>query len=263
MKKDTSQFKRIWVIGDIHAEYKLIVTLIQKAIEFNPATDLLIFVGDYIDRGIKPIETITFLKNLRLQYPNNVILLKGNHEQMAYDFFKYRTPEDILTWFGNGGKITFNSFENEKECKDFLIPFIETLPTHFEGDDFIVVHGGIPLFKSLSQCTSDELLWTRTDAILYDGDKKLIVGHTPHDSVTEYPKFTVVDTMAFSSGLLSAYEVNSGEVVGAESQTKKYEDEANKSLNIKQQAELEANLTKNNEWDMEKFDWGDGKGLGV
>ena len=42
---------RLIAIGDIHGCYDLLRELLEYQIKFDPATDELIFIGDYIDRG--------------------------------------------------------------------------------------------------------------------------------------------------------------------------------------------------------------------
>jgi len=40
----------------------------------------LIFLGDYTDRGLAGIEVIITILRLMLENPNNVFLVRGNHE---------------------------------------------------------------------------------------------------------------------------------------------------------------------------------------
>ena len=71
-------YKRIISIGDIHGHYDKAVELWEK-IRFNDGEDLLIFHGDYIDRGAESVRTLQFVKSL-VESHENIIALKGNHE---------------------------------------------------------------------------------------------------------------------------------------------------------------------------------------
>jgi hypothetical protein len=55
---------------------------------FNSSLDLLLFLGDYGDRGPKSMQVITGVSNLLDHYPEQVIALLGNHE----DYTKHGKP---------------------------------------------------------------------------------------------------------------------------------------------------------------------------
>jgi serine/threonine protein phosphatase 1 len=198
--------KRIIAVGDIHGYFHPLKKLLENIIEFNPKEDLLIFLGDYIDRGFQSKEVVLYVSRVRDKNPSSVILLKGNHELMAEDYF---SGADTVTWtYGaNGGKETIESFGGVENCKSVLLPFIKTLIPYALTNKHVFVHGGIPFGKALKKCTEEELVWER-DNWRYTGKKLLVVGHTPNLRVTRYPNNVVaVDTGVFYYGLLSAYDV--------------------------------------------------------
>ena len=78
---DLSQYKKVHVIGDIHSSN----TVLQEYLGGELKEDeCYVFVGDYTDRGIEPVETLKFLLNIYNK--PNVILLEGNHEQYLRNY---------------------------------------------------------------------------------------------------------------------------------------------------------------------------------
>ena len=67
----------ITVCGDIHGQlYDLISFINRDVVQKNH----FLFLGDYVDRGKNSTETIVFLLCLKVKYPKQIFLLRGNHE---------------------------------------------------------------------------------------------------------------------------------------------------------------------------------------
>jgi serine/threonine-protein phosphatase 2B catalytic subunit len=77
-----------WVLGDIHGQFYDLVQLCLTKVDIEK--DTLLFLGDYVDRGNFSIEVMLTLLILKLNRPQKVFLLRGNHEcQQMTSYFNF------------------------------------------------------------------------------------------------------------------------------------------------------------------------------
>nr|XP_016484299.1 PREDICTED: serine/threonine-protein phosphatase BSL3-like isoform X1 [Nicotiana tabacum] len=74
----------IKIFGDLHGQFGDLMRLFDEYGSPSTAGDIsyidYLFLGDYVDRGQHSLETITLLLALKVEYPLNVHLIRGNHE---------------------------------------------------------------------------------------------------------------------------------------------------------------------------------------
>jgi len=175
-----------YIIGDIHGYLDRLENLIAKLGPLTGDDDMLIFLGDYIDRGPCSYEVIEFVMSLSMKY--QVIFLRGNHEDMLMKYLAGLDREGLYLY--NGGGATIRSYK--RHMGDFILPeshmeFYNNLRSYYEGEDFIAVHGGLdPGVDSMELQDEHELIWIREEFILADKrwDKTIIFGHTPTQFIT-------------------------------------------------------------------------------
>ena len=88
------KIERLLVVGDIHGQWDKFQSLFAK-VRFNPERDFMVFLGDYLDRGDKPVPLMDFI--LAHQDTKGMIFLRGNHEQMFRDA-GIRRPILLVPW---------------------------------------------------------------------------------------------------------------------------------------------------------------------
>ena len=135
------QYRRILAVGDIHGMYKKLIALMDM-VRFNPAEDLLVFLGDYIDRGPQSLECLDYVMDLCKQFPERVIPLLGNHEAMCLNYYDYELhkrslmdnfgKQMVLVWLDNGGTDTHRQFQKLKRSElQKRLRWIRMLSNHY------------------------------------------------------------------------------------------------------------------------------------
>ena len=111
MKKKLSQYSQVFAVGDIHGCKDLLDIIHRKIIYASKNKEgekLLIYLGDYIDRGPNIKDTIQTLIDFNPIDFKKIFLL-GNHEQMLLEFFS-KSQNSPYIWLSNGGLTTLESY---------------------------------------------------------------------------------------------------------------------------------------------------------
>ena len=221
---------RIYAIGDIHGCVRELTFLHEKIFtndKFKIKDDLIIYLGDYIDRGLKSKQVIDQILKLKSNKIKTINLM-GNHEEFLVDFL-FMKINNIKKWLQFGADQTFKSYDIEivdfikdgfddeiidrlrntflEKMSDEHINFFNNLEESFSTKKYLFVHAGIDPMKNLSEQTRKDYLWSRSPEFFdksFKAEKIIIHGHTPVENITNHPYRINIDTGCFFSGKLTS-----------------------------------------------------------
>ena len=88
-------------VGDTHGDREATESVLDR---FPPGEHVLVFLGDYVDRGPDSLGNLRLLLEAKLTHPDSVHLLMGNHEAWAVqrfspaDFWEHLPPAEEESW---------------------------------------------------------------------------------------------------------------------------------------------------------------------
>jgi len=223
---------RVYAVGDVHGRADLLEQLfarIDADLARRPvATEIEIFLGDYIDRGPKSAEVLSQL--IQRGKTHRTICLKGNHEIYILEFL--RNPAILKSWGQFGGLTTLLSYglkpslnpgeeergqlaeELERALPQSHRQFLAAMPLSFTCGDFFFVHAGVRPGEALSRQRDEDLLWIREEFLFHeDAFEKIIVhGHTPVMEPEVRRNRINIDTGAYATSRLTCLKLEGDEI---------------------------------------------------
>lgn len=185
--------RRVIAISDIHGNLDYLTALLSK-VGFSSA-DILILVGDVLERGPRNLDTIRFV--MELSKTHTVYAVQGNWDKDP--FFQVIPDEIVFRILQNWqGRCTFSDMAAElgltvrtaediprhrqaaQEKFSAELDFMQSFPTMIETQHHIFVHGGIPRETDLEQLDRWDCM--KNDNFLNQGysfQKWVVTGHWP------------------------------------------------------------------------------------
>ena len=152
---DVNQYEKVVIIGDIHSCAEPLKEALK---DFNEET-LYIFVGDYFDRGIQPVETFNIMLDL-LEKPN-VILIEGNHEEKSMKKFIYDEEKYTKSFEETTLLPLLKEYDMDyvrASLKKIYKKLRQCFAFEFRGKKFLCTHGGLPLVPKLTLVSAKEMI---------------------------------------------------------------------------------------------------------
>lgn len=204
---------RTIAIGDIHGCAKALDALLD--VMEPTADDLLITLGDYVDRGPDSCSVVDRL--IELEQQCRLIPLIGNHEIIMLQTLATGASSDWDFWMHCGGEETIASYGGDRAgIPQGHLRWLEACRHFYETPAHLFVHANYNPDLPLADAPESLLLWqhvTENPAPHCSG-KTVIVGHTPQmtGEILDLKHVICLDTFCYGNGWLSALEVNSGDV---------------------------------------------------
>lgn len=123
-----------FVVGDMHGDISACFSIVTRFLDEKTPANCM-FLGDYVDRGPHQVDVINMVLLLKMQHPDRVHLLRGNHEVPAVNE-QMGFKQNLTRQFGyEDGRILWHLYNR--------------LFTHFPlaaitWNRIFLVHGGIP-----------------------------------------------------------------------------------------------------------------------
>jgi serine/threonine protein phosphatase 1 len=216
---------RVYAIGDIHGCARLLDELhsriAEDVAESPPERVLLVYLGDYVDRGP---DSSGVIERLTRDPPVNAerVFLKGNHEAMMLAFLRGQlTTGD---WRLYGGTETLQSYQVNvhevlavagagrlpedlnKQLPDLHRAWLDRLMLSYRIGDYFFCHAGARPGVALANQREHDLLWIREEFIGNPSQFEHVIvhGHTPVSRPEVLTNRINIDTGAYLTGILTA-----------------------------------------------------------
>lgn len=208
---DGENWRHIYIVGDLHGCLSKIIAQL-KVCHFDPWQDLVISVGDVIDRGPDSPGCLALLDKPWFK------AVRGNHEEMAIDALELG---ERMLWVMNGGDWFRGLSEKRRQnVRDALLhcrelPLIIELHTH--NQILVIAHADYPSSHYAWNKPVDEhrLVWSRerlNQNMLGKGENitgadQFYFGHTPLKEAAHYNNQNYIDTGAVFGNKLTLVQV--------------------------------------------------------
>lgn len=209
---DGNRYRNIYVVGDLHGCYNRLMSQLDE-LAFDRVSDLLISVGDLIDRGPQNLECLDLITEPWFK------AVRGNHEQMAIDALSGSGDRNM--WCYNGGMWFFQLDYDQEILARALFSKAEALPLIIEvttpAGPVVVSHADYPSHEYAfgKPVSESKVIWNRdrfnsiADGVVGEiiGASQFYFGHTPTRKPARSANQNYIDTGAVFGHLLTIVQI--------------------------------------------------------
>lgn len=213
-------------VGDIHGqidELSALLAKLEKRASHAAGRKILVFLGDYVDRGLKSKQVVD---RLIAGFPGfETHFLRGNHDETLLQFLDDATVAEA--WKNYGGLETLASYgvsrtrtgdwrDSQAEFREKIpadhLSFFRDLKLNVTFGDYLFVHAGLRPGIPISSQSPHDMMWIRDDFLNSRADFGPIVvhGHTPKPKPDVQSNRIGIDTGAYMTRILTALVLEGG-----------------------------------------------------
>lgn len=210
---------RVIAVGDVHGCCLALEALLDA---IGPTgDDILVTLGDYIDRGPDSCGVIEQL--LRLETCTQLVPLLGNHELMMLASFSL--PGQLPFWLRYGGRETLASYGGSIDSIPAShLAFFSRCRPFYETETHFFVHANYAPELPLDEQPEELLYWEHlcTNPPPHHSGKRAVVGHSAQTrgEIFDVGHLVCIDTHCCGDGWLTALDVENGTLWQADKQGK-------------------------------------------
>jgi serine/threonine protein phosphatase 1 len=187
---------------------------------------VVVFLGDYIDRGPDSRGVVRRLAGLSQVQDIEWHFLKGNHEQAMLGFLQ--DPSTGPKWCEYGGDNALRSYglrvpelahraeawarvaaDLRHRLTEAEMDFLETLELSVSVGDYFFSHAGARPGVALDRQSPQDLMWIRQPFLdsAVGFERVVVHGHTPARTVQADSRRIGIDTKAYDTGILTGLRI--------------------------------------------------------
>ena len=173
-----------FIIADVHG---CLHTLRELLTHWRPAEELLVQLGDLVDRGNYSPETVELCRTLNAEHPGQTLFLQGNHD---WGMAAHVGPDGpFAPWLDWGGRLTLQQYRRHPAWLAAHGDWLGQRPLHWENEYVRFSHAGFAYVPDALDPTNPEgVLWRRGP--LRNTGQLQVVGHSP--TASHQPEFDAI-----------------------------------------------------------------------